>query len=210
MLSLYIISSNEIVAKESEAINALFENGMHHFHLRKKTWMKAEVIELLEKINSAYYKHIALHHHPELVFEYDLAGFHFNSAYPYQEKIATKLREAQKTVSVSSHNICDIGEYELEADYQFVSPIFPSISKSNQVELFDQEKLKNYFVLKPKSKFIALSGVEPKNLKEIKELRFDGAAVLGYLWEAFQKDADITNIVTRYNNLNLAISEELI
>jgi len=202
VFSIYIISSNQAVKDESQVINLLFQNGMQHFHLRKKTWMKNEVKQLIENIDSAYHNRIVLHHHPQLVFDFDLAGFHFNSAYPYQEEMVNKLRSNNKSVSVSSHSICDIGEYELEADYQFVSPIFPSISKPNVVETFNHQKLKTYFALKPKSKFIALGGIEPNKIETVKELKFDGAAILGYLWKAYETNENKEILVEKFNQIN--------
>ena len=201
MFRLYIISSNNIIENEAKAINALFDNGMTHFHLRKKTWMKNEVSELIDSINTKHHSKIVLHSQFDLIFHYDLAGFHFNSSFPYQEELAIKLRKAEKSVSVSSHNICDMGEYELESDYQFVSPIFPSISKPDYTEVFDHQKLKNYFVLKPKSKFIALGGIEPDKIELVKQMNFDGFAVMGFLWQQYEIDSNIYSLIDRFNKL---------
>jgi len=188
---LYVLSSPDSgLENEAEKINALFEAGMEHFHLRKKTWFKKEIIELLEKIDAEYYSKIVLHTQPELIEEFSLGGFHFNKDFPYQEKWAEQFRSEKKTISVSSHSICDMGDYELEVDYQFVSPVFPSISKSDATEAIEHDKVANYLLLKPKSKFIALGGIQPDNMSEALDLGFDGIASLGYIWTRSDSPAD--------------------
>jgi len=180
---LYVVSApDKEVESEAEKINALFKAGMQHFHLRKKTWFKKELSTLIENIDEQHYSKIVLHSQLDLVEEFDLAGFHFNKDFPYQEKWAEQLRKNGKTLSVSSHSICDMGDYELEVDYQFVSPVFPSISKSDVTETIEHEKIANYLLLKPKSKFIALGGIHPENMSEALDMGFDGIASLGYIW----------------------------
>jgi len=198
---LIVLTANEKLINEEQAINALFKNGLQHLHLRKKTWFKKELNQLIETIDPNWYSKIILHTHPQLVFDFDLRGFHFNRSYPYNEQMAEGLKEAGKTLSVSSHSICDMSEYSLEVDYQFVSPIHPSNSKQNADKLMDHSKLKNYLVLKPKSKFIALSGIEPGNIAATLNLGFDGVAVLGYLWNDFEKDKNIDSLVKRFTDL---------
>lgn len=203
---LFVLTSNNKLANENLVINALFKNGLQHLHLRKKTWFKKELINFIETINPKWHSKIVLHTHPQLVFNFDLKGFHFNKSYPYNEQMALQLKEAGKTLSVSSHSICDMSEYSLEVDYQFVSPIYPSSSKQNANKLMDHTKLKNYLVLKPKSKFIALSGIVPNNIANTFNLGFDGVAVLGYLWNDFEKDKNINNLIERFIKLQNALN----
>jgi len=207
---LIIITNNQALEKEADAINALFENGLTHLHLRKKTWFKKELAEFIESINTKWYKNIVLHTHPQLVFDYDLRGFHFNKSQPYNEQLAEKLKVSGKTLSASSHSICDMSEYSLEVDYQLVSPIFSSNSKQNESKVMDHTKLKNYLVLKPKSKFIALSGIEPDNITNALNLGFDGVAVLGFLWNEFEIDKNTNKLIDRFLVLKNVLSKKTV
>lgn len=205
---LIILTANTAIENEADAINALFENGLNYLHLRKKTWFKNELIAFIENIASKWYKNIVLHTHPQLVFEYDLKGFHFNKSQPYNEQLAKKIKATGKTLSASSHSICDMSEFSLEVDYQLVSPIFSSNSKNNESEVMDHTKLKNYLVLKPKSKFIALSGIEPNNIIDALNLGFDGVAVLSYIWNDFEKDKKMDNLIDRFLSLQNALNKK--
>jgi len=182
-------------------VELLCKEGLAYFHLRKKTWFKENIEQWIQHIDEQYHNKLVLHSHPQLVFDYNLKGFHFNSSYPYQQKLAIQLQKAGKTISIASHSICDMGEYELDVDYQLVSPVFPSISKPDLTVKFDHKKLKDYLLLKPKSKFIALGGIDANNIKQVKVLGFDGAATLGYLWKDFEKNVAVDELLQRYNHL---------
>ena len=203
---LIIITTNDILKNEADAIAQLFENGLEALHLRKKTFFKNELSELIESIDKKWHNNIVLHTHPQLVLAYNLKGFHFNKSYPYNEQMAEALKQAKKTLSVSSHSICDMSEYSLDVDYQFVSPIFASNSKQNANDIIDHTKLKNYLMLKPGSQFIALSGIAPDNISTVINLGFDGVAVLGYLWNDFEEDQNIDNLIKRFLKLQNAIN----
>jgi len=205
---LIVISHPEKINNELLAIDQLFKLNLQRFHLRKKTWFEYELAEFIEKIDEAHYSKIVLHSHPKLVFQYNLGGFHFNKDFPYQNVMAEKLKRSGKSISISSHSICDMGEYELDVDYQFVSPIFLSISKPEISAGFDYEKLRKYLLLKPKSKFIALGGINTENILKTKNIGFDGAATLGFLWSNFEKEDSVSNLSERFIKLNACLEEE--
>jgi len=63
-------------------------------------------------------------------------------------------------------------------------------------------------LLKPKSKFIALGGVDERTIHLTKNLGFDGAATLGYLWNEFEKNAAIDELIKRFTCLKLIMNNE--
>jgi len=202
-----VISHPTQIQNEIEAVEHLCSAGLNYFHVRKKTWFKEALEGWIQQINETQYDKLVLHNHPQLVFDFDLKGFHFNSSYPYQHKLAQQLAEAGKTISIASHSICDMGEYELDVDYQLVSPVFPSISKPDVTQTLDHKKLKDYLLLKPKSKFIALGGIDESTIGKAKAIGFDGAATLGYMWNNFEKNSSIDELIERYNQLKLMIKK---
>jgi len=117
-----VISHPTQIQNELEAIKHLCNAGLNYFHIRKKTWFKQALENWLQQMDENCYDKLVLHSHPQLVFDYNLKGFHFNSSYPYQQKLAQQLEEAGKTISIAAHSICDMGEYELDVHYQLVSP----------------------------------------------------------------------------------------
>lgn len=201
-----VISHPSQIQNEIEAVELLCKQGLSYFHLRKKTWFKEELEQWIQQIDEYCYEKLVLHSHPQLVLDYNLKGFHFNSSYPHQEKLTQQLQEAGKTISIAAHSICDMGEYELEVDYQLVSPVFPSISKPDLTETLNHKKLKDYLLLKPKSKFMALGGIDGDNIQQAKALGFDGAATLGYLWKDYEKNAAVDELLKRYHHLKSIVN----
>jgi len=68
-----------------------------------------------------------------------------------------------------------------------LGPVFDSISKHGYKSKFSKEELKTGISQwHGRAKLYALGGINAENIRELKELGFDGAAVLGYIWN----DAD--------------------
>lgn len=180
---LIIISSNKEVKDEANKINKLFKNDLFQLNLRKKTFSEQELKLLLDKVDKIYHSRIVLHQHINLVFSYNLKGFHFNKDFPYSKNYEEKLRKNSKRIGYSAHQICDLAEFEFIADYQFVSPIFKSISKPNYVAAIEHDSLKSYLSKKPKCKIIGLGGISDKTAFQTLKLGLHGIASLGYIWE---------------------------
>jgi thiamine-phosphate pyrophosphorylase len=83
------------------------------------------------------------------------------------------------TLSTSIHDIPSLPRVE-HFNYVFYSPVFNSISKPGY-----NSKVSEDLILDKagyETKVIALGGVQVSNLPRIKRMGFDGAAVLGTLW----------------------------
>lgn len=66
-------------------------------------------------------------------------------------------------------------------DYLFLSPVFNSISKPGYAGFADAS-----FTLQkssPQPEVIALGGIDATNIHQLKAMNFDGAAVLGSIWQ---------------------------
>jgi thiamine-phosphate pyrophosphorylase len=95
-------------------------------------------------------------------------------------------------LSTSIHDITQLPELK-HFDYAFYGPVFDSISKPGY-----QSKLSADFKLDKtdiKPKVIALGGIQIANLTMNKPMGFDGAAVLGIVWNEPNK------AVKHYNQL---------
>ncbi|GHV12504.1 thiamine phosphate synthase [Fibrobacterales bacterium] len=85
----------------------------------------------------------------------------------------------------SAHSFADLHQVE-NRDMILLSPVFDSISKEGYKSKFSREELKNGIAdwrkLNKTTKIYALGGVDDENIKELPELGFDGAAILGAVW----------------------------
>lgn len=67
-------------------------------------------------------------------------------------------------------------------DYVFLSPIFDSISKQGYKAAFTRAELTEIRAILSQNVY-ALGGITFDNLKEVEQLGFCGAAMLGGFWE---------------------------
>ena len=180
-MRLLVISNPDPVVKEAAIINGLFAAGLSCFHLRKPDYSRTELRDLLNQIQPSYYPWIALHQHHEIAEEFGLTRLHYTEqAYT---AASAELLESQKEqgfiLSTSLHQLEKLTSLN-RFDYVFYGPVFNSLSKPGY-----HSKLSPGFRLIPPfgaPKVIALGGIAKENLQQIKEMNFDGAAILGTIW----------------------------
>ena len=97
--------------------------------------------------------------------------------------------EGQNIISASFHTLHDLNENDFPYQYVFLSPVFDSISKPGYSAKFELKRLAEELkLIKNKNPFlpkvIALGGISAKNIIQVKEAGFSGAALLGAIWES--------------------------
>ena len=193
-MQLIVISNPNIVVHEARIINQLFEAGLTRFHLRKPDWDEQHLIDLLRQIDQAFHAYIALHQYHRIAPDCNIKRLHYtekNRLTTEQNKLILQ-KEEGFVLSTSIHDITDLSSLE-PFDYTFFGPVFNSISKPDY-----QSKLPYDFHINRNNnqpKVIALGGVEVANLAKLKAMNFDGAAVLGTIWN------DPTQAITNFRQL---------
>jgi len=180
-MELIVISSERAIEGEAGIINDLFRSGMCRFHLRKPGSSIEQVSKLIDHIDPAFYQRIALHQYHELAATYNIARLHFTEQ--SRTRTFAKTLESQKEkgirLSTSTHDARLIPSLSV-FEYTFLSPVFDSLSKPGYTGT-----IKPGFRLENEDRsprVIALGGVETDRLEIIKKMGFDGAAVLGAVW----------------------------
>lgn len=183
MEDLIVITHPGMLPGEAAIINRLFAHGLARLHVRKPDATEAEVRALLEQIEPQYRDRIALHQHHELAAAFGITGLHFTQSNRLAQSLETL--EVLKTngfkISTSIHEPVDLETLPRCFDYAFLGPVFNSISKTGY-----SSKIPGNFKLQKHSfpgKVIALGGIHTENLKSALEMGFDGAAVLGSIWQ---------------------------
>lgn len=198
-MQLICITKEQPVQNEATKIQFLLENGVDILHLRKPAFSEKELSALLSEIESRFYLRIVLHDHFHLTSHFPVGGIHLNQRnnripLPYNGRI-----------SRSCHSIAEIAEKNQVYEYQFLSPIFDSISKNGYRAGFSEKELTDASrkgIINPK--IIALGGITPEHILRLKPYSFGGVAVLGYLWN----DTDTDNeIKTKISHLRSALNQ---
>lgn len=178
-MELIVVTPPAYFEGEAALINQFFAEGLQLLHLRKELDDPGQFRALMNGIDPVYYPRIAIHQQHGLAAEFGLKRLHFKEAERrllLQEDVA-RLRANGFHLSSSVHDLEEISRLE-GFGYVFYGPVFNSISKAGY-----ETVLPGDFVLPAhKVKVFAIGGVEEGKLAQLKQMNFDGAAVLGSLW----------------------------
>ncbi|HEX6426649.1 MAG TPA: thiamine phosphate synthase [Niastella sp.] len=182
MFSLLVISHADMLPGEASIIQQLFVEGLEVFHLRKPGADESTMRQMLDAIPAMYHPRISMHGFHHLVNEYDIRRLHFRE----EHRLATdegsllQLKDKGCLLSTSVHDLQTLQSLPALFSYTFFSPVFDSISKKQYKGVAGSD-----FYLRNEQKtvpVIALGGIDAGNIRSVAAMNFDGAAVLGTLW----------------------------
>lgn len=175
-----VITKPNFFEGEVEQCIALLGSGRADvIHIRKPGASESEVERLICALPKELYNRLVLHDHHQLALRYGLRGIHLNGRNP------ERLQGFDGTVSLSCHSISELAERKREKfDYLSLSPIFDSISKVGYKAAFTPEELEDAHTKGIiDSRVMALGGVTFNRVKEVLEMGFGGAMILGDAWK---------------------------
>lgn len=182
-MRIIVISRPDYFEGEATAVNRLFEQGMEILHLRKPVNDIGRFRTLLHGIDPLYHSKIAIHHHHELADEFNISRLH----YPEQQRQQTdravfeRKRENGSVISSSIHRLDLLSNLPF-LDYVFYGPVFNSISKPGYQSILEPRfRLPDH---REGPRVIAIGGITTSLLDTVKQMNFDGAALLGAVWTA--------------------------
>jgi thiamine-phosphate pyrophosphorylase len=187
--SLPCITPERTVARETDVVNELFINNLKRLHLRKPSFSLSDYRSYIRSIYHAFHSRIAIHGCLELIEEFPSLGYHVKSDDRKDTDFMDKVKNTRpSTLSTSFHSWQEIEENEIDYNYVFISPVFNSISKqgySAAIDITKVSEVKNKLSAQNKKApaIIALGGVDTTKISLLRSCGFDGAAVLGAVWE---------------------------
>lgn len=197
-MKLIVVTAPTFFVEEDKIITALFEEGLDILHLRKPETPAMYSERLLTLIPEKYHKHIVTHEHFYLQEEFSLMGIHLNSRNPNEP------HDYSGNLSCTCHSLNEVQKKKHFYDYLFLSPIYNCITKSGTMSGFTAEELhlagKNKVI---DSRIMALGGITPDNILEVKSYGFGGAVIMGDLWNKFNActDRDYLEVIRHFKKL---------
>lgn len=180
---LVVISNPTNIAEEATIINNLFDEGLEILHLRKPGVATDEIKGLIQKIKMQNHHRISLHQHHELTRNFDIKRLHFTEKNRIEtsDEVLTKLKGANYILSTSIHQVQKYNSLSTAIDYTFFGPVFNSISKPGYNAVTENDFI--FPVEGNHLKVIAIGGINATNILQLKKMQFNGAAVLGSIWQ---------------------------
>ena len=197
-MKLIVVTAPTFFVEEDKIITALFEEGLDILHLRKPETPAMYSERLLTLIPEKYHKRIITHEHFYLQEEFSLMGIHLNTRNPKEP------HDYSGHISCTCHSLGEVQNKKHFYDYLFLSPIYNCITKSGVTSGFTAEELRQAGKSKViDSRVMALGGITPDNILEIKDYGFGGAVVMGDLWNKFNActDRDYLEVIRHFKKL---------
>jgi thiamine-phosphate pyrophosphorylase len=177
-MRIVVISPESADAREVPAMEGLFAAGLERYHVRKPSWTEPELEGWLRALPVAWRPRIVLHQHHALATVLGLGGRH--------EKGDSQRAEG---ASRSCHDLASLRRYLRSFDQVIFGPIFPSLTKAGYGPAADFPWIELRAILRGRddrgrARALAIGGVTADRLERCAELGFDGAAVMGAVWDA--------------------------
>jgi len=188
-MKLVVVSSSQDEPNEIVEVIRMFEAGLRHFHVRKPRKGKKELREYIEMFPEKYRKRLVIHSYHALASKMNLGGIHLSRKHRkrgrfYQFKLDLKRKLNKKLlVTRTFHKLTDITNEKRKYSYTFLSPVFDSITHSSLSGGFSKRAL---LIMIPQAKqpVYALGGVSAERIEELNDLGFEGAVLLGSIWNS--------------------------
>lgn len=186
-----VITSPGFIEDEALWITRLLDAGVNYVHIRKPGWDENKVRNLLLQIPQQFRSRLTLHDYYNLAQEGLVGGIHLNS-----RNFSAFIGDFR--VSRSCHSL-DETELFRNLDYVTLSPIFDSISKPGYNSAFNLELIKPELEGK---RIIALGGVDCNKFAQLKDVGFEGAALLGAVWQTDDMATVVQNLSEAHRRYN--------
>lgn len=190
--SLVVITAPSFFPGEAVCLESLLSAGLQKLHIRKPGAKEEEIEQLLLQLSPCWYSRLVLHGHRNLTGRYAIPQVHL----PLKAWKEGGAKETGSTVSASLHSWEELNEINGDFEYVFMSPLFDSISKPGYAACpgLLQRPAGPY-----PCRLIGLGGINKDNIHLVIQGGWDGAAVLGWIWEEPQA------VLERYQELKDAI-----
>lgn len=177
-MKLILLTTPEDIMSEWDTLKIVMKTDLvDHLHIRKINKNKEYITKIINSLYKIDRPRIVMHSNNDIANHYQLGGLHHKSNSEYDPKHKTEYQ------TKAFHSIEEIKACKHPYKYGFLSPIFDSISKEGYKAKFDLEELKTFLHSGEKPfPIIALGGIESSNISQVKELGFDGVAILGAFW----------------------------
>jgi thiamine-phosphate pyrophosphorylase len=204
-MKLLLISPQTDLPHEITTANRLLDMGLHRYHIRKPHYTTAQYQQYIEQILPQHRRRLVIHGSYELYNKLKIGGIHLNSAARTDKEVWEQLKAIPSSaISTSFHSWQEIDKNSFPYRYIFISPLFDSISKAGYkaaVAIPDisqtRKKAEKNNTFCPQ--IIGLGGINPQTISQLIQHDYDGAALLGTIWQSPDPIAAFVEVVLAIN-----------
>jgi thiamine-phosphate pyrophosphorylase len=207
-MKITVLSPPGADVRETPVVSALFEAGLETFHLRKPGWTLPELAAWGETLPSEWRSRVVLHAAAgtpvaawmEAARRLGLRGLHFRFGASPPDLEVVRAAGPGLQFGRACHDLAELGAALGRFDRVLAGPVFASISKPGHGPdgRLAHEPLRHLLAprtsMRQRTEVFALGGVDKGRIEACRALGFDGAAVLGAVWNARDPVAAFTTL----------------
>ena len=189
-MELLLITPPRTKENELSLVQHFLERGLHKLHIRKPAYETCDYERYIKAIPASFHHRLVIHGAFELVNSFPSTGVHLRSDDRQNTALLQSVQQLKPaSLSTSFHGWQEIMENTTHYDYVFISPVFDSISKQGYkaaIDLGGHRQLSEWALKHKKQlpRIAGLGGVSAATLLQLYENGFEGAALLGAIWES--------------------------
>ncbi len=173
-MKIIVLTLPEKIDNEATKLVEILNNGVDKIHIRKKNCTQKEVIDIIKNIPKIYHQSLYIHYYKDILNQFPSINYHHSGDSLYDKKILVKQTK-------SCHYLSELKQ-DSSYEYNFISPVFDSISKPGYLANIDLSSLKKYLYKHNLKNVVAMGGINHQNIRYLKELPLYGVALLGAVW----------------------------
>ncbi len=188
-MKLVLVSPADDRDDETRLLSAMLDAGLIRYHLRKPTWSSERTADWLCALPRHQRERVNLHGHHGLARSLEVGGIHFRDDGDAPRDPTSHLPPGA-LASRSCHDLASVRAALGRYGAIFVGPVFASLSKPGHGPMPRRmrEELGALLACRTtaerSTEVIAIGGVTAETLADCRTFGFDGAAVLGAVWDA--------------------------
>ncbi|MCB9256109.1 MAG: thiamine phosphate synthase [Chitinophagales bacterium] len=186
-MKLIIYSIPYEISNEAKKINALFENGMEEFHLRKPGYTKLQYTNLLNRIDAQHHSKLVLHDFFSLAKRFKVKGVHVDSkafdGFFGRLYFKSLKRNSDLQITTSVNSFKELKRLPSFFSAAMLGPVFTKFSESNIKENFDFFELRK-LVKESNFPIYAMGGIDLNTKKNVERIGFHGVVLQSSIWKS--------------------------
>jgi len=189
-MQLLLLTPPVTSGNELPLVTHFLQCGLDRLHIRKPSYSSDDYRDYINAIPAAFHNRLVIHGAFGLVQSFPGMGIHLRSSHHLDAGLVQELKQLRPaSCSTSFHSWREIMENEDDYTYAFISPVFDSISKKGYkaaIDLAGHRELKQWGAAQKKQlpHIVGLGGVDASTIDHLQENGFEGAAILGAIWES--------------------------
>jgi thiamine-phosphate pyrophosphorylase len=207
-MKLIVITPSTSRDREQNILKQMLDLGLPTLHIRKPHLSTESLKKYLEQFSTEQQKHLMIHSHHTLLWNFNLKGIHLTKSHKKQplrswamQKLI-KMRRGNFSMSTSCNSISSMAASYNEFEYIMLTPVFGQTQEHRPT--FSRGTL-DLIIGKYPGKLIARGGSNIESIAKANDIGFTGMAFQNFIWKSEDPVGQFIKILERFKELGIPV-----